>query len=388
VGGVLASLPGLLVDTRLMTAVIDLRVERRGDGWVLAGPDSQDVRLVNDYLGYLGDRHYAPGTRRGYAFDLLALLRWLAGQDRRLDQVDTETLLRFLASCRNPGTTAGSASAGASAGGQREGLAAATVNRRLAAVSGLFTFRAMRDPTAPNPMPKGAAARRAAPGQREGLLGHLARPQPRSALRMRQPRRLPRALAPAEASVLLESLHSWRDRAIAGLMLFSGLRSAEVLALTVADADIARGWARVTGKGGRERRVPVDAQVAGWIQTYLLAERPDTDTTVLFVVAKGRNRGQPLTPAGLRTIFRYHRDRAGVPAAHPHALRHSFGTALAEAGVDLAVIQALLGHAHVDSSVGYIHLAPVRVRAAYDAARDRQREQQRGQQHGQQRARG
>ena len=58
------------------------------------------------------------------------------------------------------------------------------------------------------------------------------------------------------------------------------------------------------------------------------------------------------------------------------------GTALAEAGVDLAVIQALLGHAHVDSSVGYIHLAPVRVRAAYDAARDRQRGQQRGQQRG------
>ena len=228
-GGVLASLSGLLVDTRLMTAVIDLRVERRGDGWVLAGPDSQDVRLVNDYLGYLGDRHYAPGTRRGYAFDLLALLRWLAGQDRRLDQVDAETLLRFLASCRKPGTPAGSASteasagalAGASAGGRREGLAAATVNRRLAAVSGLFTFRAMRDPTALNPMPKGAAARRAAPGQREGLLGHLARPQPRSALRVREPRRLPRALAPGEASALLESLHSWRDRAIAGLMLFS-----------------------------------------------------------------------------------------------------------------------------------------------------------------------
>jgi site-specific recombinase XerD len=365
-----------------MTAVIDLRVERRGDGWVLTGPENEDVRLVNDFLGYLGDRHYAPGTRRGYAFDLLALLRWLAGQDRRLEQVDTEMLLRFLASCRNASTTASLASVEASAGGQREGLAPATVNRRLAAVSGLFAFWAMRDPNAPNPMPRGPAARRAAPGQRGGLLGHLARPQPRSALRVRQPRRLPRALTPEEASALLESLRSWRDRAIAGLMLFCGLRSAEVLTLTVADIDIARGWARVAGKGGRERRVPVDAQVAGWVQTYLLAERPETDTTVLFVVAKGAHRGRPLTPAGLRTIFRYHRDRAGVPAAHPHALRHSFGTALAEAGVDLAVIQALLGHAHVDSSVGYIHLAPVRVRAAYDAARDRQRGQQRGQQRG------
>ena len=324
-GGVLASLPGLLVDTRLMTAVIELRVERRDDGWVLAGADSDDVRLVNDFLGYLGDRHYAPGTRRGYAFDLLALLRWLAEQDRWLDQVDTEVLLRFLAACRSASTPRGAASVEAiPAGGAREGLAAATVNRRLAAVSGLFAFRAMRDPNAPNPMPKGAAARRVAPGQRDGLLGHLARPQPRSALRVREPRRLPRALDAGEASALLESLRSWRDRAIAGLMLFSGLRSAEVLALTVADVDIARGWVRVTGKGGRERRVPVDAQVAGWVQTYLLAERPETTATALFVVAKGAHRGQPLTPAGLRTIFRYHRDRAGVAAAHPHALRHTF----------------------------------------------------------------
>jgi len=237
----------------------------------------------------------------------------------------------------------------------------------------LFAFRTMRDASTPNPMPKGAAARRVAGGARDGLLGHLARPQPRSALRVRQPRPLPRALEPEEATALLESLRSWRDRAIAGLMLFSGLRSAEVLALGVADVDIARGWVRVAGKGGRERRVPVDAQVAGWIQTYLLAERPDTTAAALFLVAKGPHRGGPLTAAGLRTIFRYHRDKTGVTAGHPHALRHSFGTALAEAGVDLAVIQALLGHAHVDSSVGYIHLAPVRVRAAYDAARDRQR---------------
>ena len=91
----------------------------------------------------------------------------------------------------------------------------------------------------------------------------------------------------------------------------------------------------------------------------------------LFVVAKGANRGQPLTPAGLRTIFRYHRAKAGVPAGHPHALRHTFGTALAEAGVDLPVMQALLGHEHVDTSARYMHLAPARVKAEFDAARAR-----------------
>lgn len=336
-----------------MTATTRLKVAACDGGWSVTGADSDDLALVNDYLSYLGDRHYASGTRRSYAFDLLAFCRWLLEQELRIEQVDTGALLRFLASC--------------------QGLAPATINRRLAAVSGVFGFRAMRDPEATNPMPRGPAARRVSASQRDGLLGHLARPQPRSALRVRQPRPLPRGLEGAEVTAFLASLRTWRDKAIAGLMLFSGLRSAEVLGLTIGDVDIARGWARVAGKGGRERRTPIDGEVAGWVQTYLLAERPDTDVTALFVVAKGPHRGQPLTPAGLRTIFRYHRERAGVPAAHPHALRHSFGTALAEAGVDLAVIQTLLGHANVDSSVGYIHLAPVRVRAAYDAARSRQR---------------
>ena len=173
---------------------------------------------------------------------------------------------------------------------------------------------------------------------------------------------------------LLDSLRTWRDRSIAGLMLLSGLRSCEVLSLHVRDVDIATRWVRVVGKGDKERRVPIDIEVVGAIQTYLLAERPETDVTALFVVAKGPTRGQPLTPAGLRTIFRYHREKTGVAAGNPHALRHTFGTALAEAGVDLAVIQALMGHDHVDSAAAYIHLAPAHVRAAYDDARARQRQ--------------
>lgn len=156
-------------------------------------------------------------------------------------------------------------------------------------------------------------------------------------------------------------------------MLYSGLRSAEVLGLDVRDVDVGRRWVRVVGKGDKERRVPLDADVAGAVQAYLLAERPETTSAALFVVAKGAHRGQRLSAAGLRTVFRYHRARSGVAAGHPHALRHTFGTALAEAGVDLAVMQALLGHDHVESTAAYIHLAPAHVRAEFDAARARQR---------------
>ena len=107
-------------------------------------------------------------------------------------------------------------------------------------------------------------------------------------------------------------------------MLYCGLRSAEVLGMNVTDADIGGRWVQVTGKGNRERRVPLDSDVASVIQAYLLAERPETASTRLFIVAKGPHRGQPLTAAGLRRIFRYHREISGVAAGNPHVLRHIF----------------------------------------------------------------
>jgi site-specific recombinase XerD len=350
-------------------------VERDGR-WSLEGAGPDGVGLVNDYLGYMADRSYSPRTVRAYAFDLLAFCRWLIGEEIGLGEVSTEVLLRFLAFCRGtplrgrPGGNVYSIRDGRNAG-----YAATTINRRLAAISGLFSYRGMRDASANNPVPNRGQARRATAGQGSGLLAHLDRPRRRSGLRVREPRRLPRGLDRAEVTALLGSFRTERDRTLAGLMLFSGLRSAEVLGLRIGDIDIARGWVRVIGKGDKERRVPLDPDVAGLVQTYLLAERPETNTDVLFVVAKGPNRGRPLTPAGLRTVFRYHRTKAAVPAGHPHALRHSFGTALAEAGVDLAVLQALMGHDHVDSAAAYIHLSPAHVRAAYDAARERQRSQ-------------
>ena len=351
-----------------------LTVQERAGRWFLTGPAAGGLELVNDFLGHLADRGYSPRTVRAYAFDLLGFCRWLRRENLAVDAVTTDMLLRYLAACREavvPGRPGGNVYS--IRDGRNSGYAPATINRRLAAISAMFAFACMRDPARANPVPRGRQARTAARGERSGLLGHLARPKSRSALRVREPRRLPRGLEPREAAALVGSLRTWRDRAIAGLMLYSGLRSAEVLGLEVRDVDIGRRWVRVIGKGDKERRVPVDAEVAGIVQAYLLAERPETASARLFVVAKGPHRGQPLTPAGLRTIFRYHRQLTGVSAGHPHALRHTFGTALAEAGVDLAVMQALLGHDHVDSTAAYIHLAPVHVRREFDAARARQR---------------
>lgn len=356
----------------------DVWVTRSGSSWRLEGVDPWLLVEANAYLGYLDDRNYSPRTVRSYGYGLQAFCRWLGAVGLTVNAVGTEDLLGFVSACRQetvPGR--GGPNVVDLAGRRTDRLAPGTVNLRLAAVAGLFEFLVMRDPTMVSPIPAGRPGSWFAAGERTGLLAHTKRrPAPRSRLRLRTPRRLPRALTAEEVTALLGSLRTTRDLAMAGLMLYCGLRSCEVLALQVTDVDIGGRWLLVSGKGGKQRRVPLDGELAAILNSYLLGERPDTDVAALFVVAKGPTRGQPLTPAGLRTIFRYHRQTAGVPAGAPHALRHTFGTALAEAGVDLAVMQALLGHAHVDTTAGYIHLAPTHVKEQYDAARSRQRDQQ------------
>jgi len=360
-----------------MTDIEVLRLERRDPEWVLAGPTAARFELVNEYLAHLLDRNYSPATVRSYGYDLLAFCRWLTEQNLELEQVTTDDLLGFLRACREASVPGRPGPNVVGMDGQRlDRYAATTINRRLAAISGLFGFVGLRDPDRRNPVPKGREARWRTSGERSGMLAHtVRRPASRSALRLREPRRLPVALSPQDAASLVGSLRTWRDRAIAGLMLWCGLRSMEVLGLHVKDVDIGGRWVTVTGKGAKQRRVPLDADVASVIDVYLLAERPESESDRLFLVAKGPSRGGPLTPAGLRTVFRYHREVTGVTGGHPHALRHTFGTVLAEAGVDLAVMQALLGHAHVDTTARYVHLAPAHVKAEYDAARERIRHQ-------------
>jgi site-specific recombinase XerD len=356
-----------------------LRLEQRGGEWKLAGSAATGFVLVNEYLSHLADRNYSPKTVRSYGYDLLAFCRWLLRIEAPLLEVDTDVLLLFLRETREgriPGR-AGGPNVFLLSGRRLDQYAPATTNRRLAAISGLFAFAVMRDPQIKNPVPSGREARWQAAGERTGMLAHTTRRrQPRSVLRLREPDTLPKALSQAQAAELLASFRTWRDRAIAGLMLYCGLRSAEVLALAVADVDIGGRWLHVLGKGQRERRVPLDADVASVIQIYLLTERPESAAQRLFIVAKGPTLGQPLSEAGLRTVFRYHRGLTGIVGGHPHALRHTFGTALAEAGVDMAVMQLLLGHAHVNTTARYIHLAPAHVKAEFDDARARIRSQQ------------
>lgn len=127
---------------------------------------------------------------------------------------------------------------------------------------------------------------------------------------------------------------------------------------------------RVIGKGNRERTVPVDGAFFVEVAAYLQAERPKgCRTPECFVVLRGPTTGAAMTEAGMRRIFRTHRASSGATRVRPHRLRHTYGTELAGAGIDLLVLRELMGHASPETTAGYVHLSPDTLAAEFARAR-------------------
>jgi site-specific recombinase XerD len=153
-------------------------------------------------------------------------------------------------------------------------------------------------------------------------------------------------------------------------MLVGGLRAAEVRSLRLADVDRGMRRVRVVGKGNKERTVPVDRVFFTELGNYLRTERPPgCATPECFVVLRGPTRGSALTEAGMRRIFRTHRARSGSTRVRPHRLRHTYGTELAAAGIDLLVLRELMGHASPESTAAYVHLSSDTLAAEFAKAR-------------------
>jgi integrase/recombinase XerC len=187
---------------------------------------------------------------------------------------------------------------------------------------------------------------------------------------VRQPRRLPESLAAGDVDAFVATLRTHRDRAMVLAMLLGGLRSAEVRGLKLAGVDMGRRRLRVFGKGGKERQVPVDPAFFTELAAYLRLERPSRlATPECFVVLRGPTTGAPVTEAGLRSLFRGHRAMSGAVRVRPHRLRHTYGTELAAAGMDLLALRELMGHSSPETTAAYVHLPIEQLAAEYGAAR-------------------
>lgn len=327
-----------------------LRVVVTDDGQYELMSDDKKISQANAFLRALGMRGLSRHTLRAYCYDLALFYRWLGETERVLEELTAADLLDFVAA-------------------ERERRAEPrSINRRLSTARLLYRFCAGHElisahgVSLPGPHYKG-------PG-RDHLLG-LHRLHRRGLLRLRvkEAQKLVEPLAPQQVRSFFRSLRRYRDLAMAHLMLLCGLRSAETLALKLDDLVFEDSRLRVRGKGLRERALPLPGIVAELIRRYIEIERPKrAQTRQLFVVLQGKRRGEPMSTAGLRSLFRHRRRRPALSIANAHRFRHTFGADMARAGVRLPVLQRLMGHADAKTTLQYIRLSMTDIAAEYQRA--------------------
>jgi site-specific recombinase XerD len=308
------------------------------------------VPLLDEFLEFLAVRS-RPNTVAAVAYDLKVFFTVVGKPPAEVVAAD---VLAFLTAQH----TGGPADRLQAVDAGTAGLSARTVRRRLSSVSGLYGFLQARGDVAANPVPRGLPTRRERQRPRQGVP------------LVRSPRTLPRILEPGQVDALLAALRTHRDRAMAEAMVLGGLRRCEVLGLRLEDLQVAARRVFIAcGKGGHQRQIPVSGRFFASLAAYLDAERPvDAGTEHVFVVLKEPRRGRPLSAAGLDQILDSARARAGLAQATCHQLRHTCLTRLREAGMALEAVQAQAGHASIESTRIYLHLADDWLAAQYRRA--------------------
>lgn len=289
--------------------------------------DADTAGLIERFLdGLWAERGLADATLAAYRNDLAGFAGWLEKRGSLLG-VDRAAIQRYLAARNTPGSSPRSAA------------------RALSSLRQFYRYQLRAgaiatDPTALVEMPA-------------------------------QGRRLPRTLTERDVEALLaapvtQTDLGLRDRAMLELMYAAGLRVSELVSATHAQINLRQGVIRVTGKGGRERLVPLGDAAVAWLQNYLQRARPAllgaATSDALFVTG----RGSGMTRQNVWHRIRRHAAEAGIRiAVSPHALRHAFATHLLNHGADLRAVQMLLGHADLSTTQIYTHVARARLMALH-----------------------
>ncbi|MBI4200837.1 MAG: tyrosine-type recombinase/integrase [Chloroflexi bacterium] len=334
--------------------------------------------LVLEYRQHLqGERNLAPLTVRNCLDDLVPFFQFLDGEglgpeDRvgklrefvsrnRANSVSQEyrrLLLSYVAwlmgtRATNPGRR-----------NQAQGHARASVVRNLASLRAFFRFLVGR-----GWMPMAPLWNRGSTSMR-GLIPRVAKPLPQVLYRqeakalVEQPQTSP---AEARPEPLL-----LRDAAILELLYGSGLRLSELAGLNVDDLDLAERAVRVTGKGNKQRVVPLGRPCAEALRRYQEGGRPRLIASRRAEALFLNRYGGRLSRRSVEALVKRYALRSGLThGVHTHTLRHSFATHLLDGGADLRVVQELLGHASPATTQIYTHVSAAESRKVYLAAHPR-----------------
>lgn len=287
------------------------------------------MNTIDDFLGHLRvERQMSAHTLDAYRRDLEALQAWADAQAFDLLALHAEQLRAFVAA------------------EHRRGLSPKSLQRRLSACRSFYAWLLKQGRIAASP----AAAIRAP----------------------KAPRKLPQVLDPDEAKALVEvptdAPLGLRDRALLELFYSSGLRLSELCGLRWHGIDLADALVHVTGKGNKQRSVPLGSHARAALAEWRASTAANDDAPVF------PGRDGPISPRAVQLRLRKLAQQQGLfKRVHPHLLRHSFASHILESSGDLRGVQELLGHADIATTQIYTHLDYQHLARVYDEAHPRAR---------------
>ena len=295
----------------------------------MKGPTVTGLELSEQFLDSLWlESGLSGNTLSAYRADLAAFQTWLSKKGLDLKSAGRAELLGYLAA------------------NVRQGLSPRSSARRLSTLRRFYRYLLREgmiqdDPTADVRSPS------------------LGRPLPKAITEANVEKLL---AAPAETTLGL------RDRAMLETMYASGLRVSELVSLALNELDLTTGLVRVTGKGGKERIVPLGDEATSQLRNYLDRARPeligDQKNGAVFIT----RRGKPMTRQAFWQLIKRYTVIAGIDTdLSPHSLRHAFATHLLNHGADLRSVQMLLGHADLSTTQIYTHVARARLQSLHSS---------------------
>ncbi len=322
----------------------------------MIGADRRPIEPVERYLAWLTRIERSPNTVRAYAQDLKTFWVFLEGRGLRWDQLTLEQVGQFTGWLRQPADNVIVLASGTPR------RAASTVNRILAALFGFYEFHARHGVDVARAL---VDASRSGLGAYKPFLHGIARSQPRGRVgRLREQRRLPRALSLEQVAAVIAAQRRLRDRFLFALLFGTGMRVGQALGLRHEDIvsherrvelvcreDNANG---ARGKGG-SGSIPITGELVRLHSDYMHEEYGTLDCDYVFVNLWGGRVGRPMSYANVMEVVRRTRRRVGFHFT-PHEFRHTYATLARRGGVPLEVLSRLLTHDSVQTTAGiYVH---------------------------------
>jgi integrase/recombinase XerC len=281
---------------------------------------------ISRFLKYLEiEKNYSGHTLVNYSADLIEFFSFLGSDDPK--SVDYPALRRFLAELRV------------------KKMRPRTVARKLSSLRSFFKYL-----------------------QREGV---VARNPAALVVTPKLDRTLPRFLTEDEAGKIIDSpgkdrMADLRDKAMMETLYSTGIRVSELVGIDLNDADLISNLVKVSGKGKKQRIVPIGDKAVEAIEKYLIL-RPSKGQALFL-----NKNGTRLSARSVRNVLDKQVRSSGVgQKVHPHMMRHSFATHLLDRGADLRSVQELLGHVNLSTTQIYTHLTTEKLKKVYDGAHPR-----------------